>query len=63
MCMICVWYEFFTICVWYKYAYDIEHYARNITTPRSGIPHNFARKNVSVSLWVNNARMILRHWA
>jgi len=35
--------------------------------PHSGVPLNLSRKNLlkqlSVALWSNNAKMILRYWA
>ena len=56
-----------TFGVWSPFAFRTLQTIADRTTTRSGTSHRLARKNLlqqlSVSLWMNNARMILRYWA
>ena len=53
--------------VWTPFALSILYFIADRTTTRSGISRKMARRNLvqqlSVCLWTNNARMILRYWA
>ena len=52
--------------VWTPFALKTLQTIVDRTTTRSGVPTKLARKNLleqlSVALWMNNARMILRYW-
>ena len=56
-----------TFGVWTPFALKTLQNIADRTTPRSGVPRKVARKNLlqqlSVQLWSNNAKMILRYWA
>ena len=56
-----------TFGVWTPFPLKTLHSIADCTTPRSGVPRKVARKNLlqqlSVQLWSNNAKMILRYWA
>ena len=56
-----------TFGVWTPFALKTLQNIADRTTPRSGVPWKVARKNLlqqlSVQLWSNNAKMILRYWA
>ena len=53
--------------VWTTLALSVLNFISDRTTTRSGLSPKMARRNLlqqlSVCLWVNNARMILRHQA
>jgi len=53
--------------VWTPFALKTLRTIADCITPHSGVPCNLARKNLllqlSVALWLNNTRMILRYWA
>ena len=53
--------------VWTHFALSVLNSVADCTTTHSGISPKVSRRNLpqqlSVSLWVNNARMILRYWA
>jgi len=53
--------------VWTPFALKMLHLIADCTTPQSGLPHKLAWKNLlqqlSVQLWMSNAKMILRYWA
>ena len=53
--------------IWTPFALSILHSIADRITTHSGISSKVARKNLlqqlSVSLWTNNACMILRYWA
>ena len=55
-----------TFGVWTPFALKTLQNIADRTTPRSGVPRKVARKNLlqqlSVQLWSNNAKMILRYW-
>ena len=52
--------------VWTPFALKTLQTIADHTTPHTGVPTKLARKNLlqqlSVGLWMNNARMILRYW-
>ena len=56
-----------TFGVWTPFALKPLQNIADRTTPRSDVPLKVARKNLpqqlSVQLWSNNAKMILRYWA
>jgi len=56
-----------TLGVWSPFALQTLHTIADRTTARNSISTKLARKNLlqqlSVSLWTNNACMILRYWA
>ena len=56
-----------TFGVWTPFPLKTLQNIADHTTPRSGVPRKVARKNLlqqlSVQLWSNNAKMILRYWA
>ena len=56
-----------TFGVWSPFALNMLRIIADYTTARSGASTKLARKNLlqqlSISLWTNNARMILRYWA
>jgi len=56
-----------SIGVWSPFALRTLHTIADHTTARSGVSTKAAQKHLlqqlSVSLWTNNARMILRYWA
>ena len=64
--------DFILLCVecfgvWSPFALSTFNSIADRMTTRSGITQKLARKNIlqqlSVSLWMKNARMILRYWA
>jgi len=56
-----------TFGVWTQFALKTLYAIADRTTPHSGVPRKVARRNLlqqlSVQLWLNNSRMILRYWA
>ena len=56
-----------TFGVWTPFALKMLHVVADCSTPRIGVPRKLARKNLlqqlSVQLWMNNAKMILHYWA
>jgi len=56
-----------TLGVWTPFALKMLYVVTDCSTPRSGVPCKLARKNLlqqlSVQLWINNAKMILHYWA
>ena len=56
-----------TFGIWSPFALQTLHLIADRTTARSGASTKVARRNLlqqlSVSLWTNNARMVLRYWA
>jgi len=53
--------------VWTPFVLKVLYTITDRTAPHSGVPQNLASKyllqSLSVALWMNNARMILRYWA
>ena len=56
-----------TFGVWTPFAMKTLQVIADRTTPRSGVPRKLARRNLlqqlSIQLWMNNAKMVLRYWA
>ena len=52
---------------WTPFALKMLYVVADCSTPRSGVLRKLAWKNLlqqlSIQLWINNAKMILRYWA